>query len=346
MTVAKTTSHPSSGASSGDNKAAPARRTGIFRAPQGAPASDEECLSALTAESGDFLEHIGKTFTTGALFRLVITEEGERSFTLLTDGFEVLFGVPVASVLADPSAAYRLIHPNDVSEHMNRELQSIAQDDPFASEVRIQSLVSGLRWIQFRAQPGFDTYGNRCLDGILFDVTLHKQVEDQLREMATTDSLTGLANRRHFMQTAEQELHRTERYERPISMLMIDADHFKRVNDTYGHDVGDTVLAALANMMRQSARKQDFVARLGGEEFAVLLPETPQDKAMEMAERLRAKIEASHIETSAGTLRITVSIGVATYRKEDGGINRLLKRADDGLYEAKQSGRNRICCAE
>ncbi|UZP65958.1 sensor domain-containing diguanylate cyclase [Desulfovibrio mangrovi] len=313
------------------------------RATQQPTAATDECLPALTAESADFLERIGSTFKTGALFRLVISEKGERTFTFLTDGFESLFGVPAASVLADPSAAYRLFHPEDVAGHMWRELQSVEHDEPLASEVRMQSLVSGLRWVQFRAQPGHDTAGNRCLDGILFDVTLHKQVEDQLREMATTDSLTGLANRRHFMQSAEHELHRANRYHRPISMLMVDADHFKKVNDTYGHDVGDIVLTALARDLRQSARRQDIVARLGGEEFALLLPETPHDKAMEMAERLRERIADNQISTGTENLSITVSIGVATYTGDGDSISRLIKRADDGLYEAKQSGRNKVC---
>lgn len=327
------------------SRTTPPQTAGSDNAPHAAeqPTGTDECLSALTAESADFLERIGSTFKTGALFRLVISEKGERTFTFLTDGFESLFGVPVASVLADPSAAYRLFHPEDVSGHMWREQQSVEHDEPLASEVRMQSLVSGLRWVQFRAQPGHDTAGNRCLDGILFDVTLHKQVEDQLREMATTDSLTGLANRRHFMQSAEHELHRANRYQRPMSMLMVDADHFKKVNDTYGHDVGDIVLTALARNLRQSARKQDIVARLGGEEFALLLPETPHDKAMEMAERLRARIADNQINTGTEILSITVSIGVATYMNDGDSISRLIKRADDGLYEAKQSGRNKVC---
>jgi len=125
-------------------------------------------------------------------------------------------------------------------------------------------------------------------------------------------------------------------------MFMMDIDHFKRVNDTYGHDVGDQVLSALAGIAVGALREADILGRLGGEEFGVLLPETARQSAMDVAERLRRAVEGSVIHTNAGDLRITVSIGVAIMGGTTGAVDALLKDADVALYEAKQSGRNRV----
>lgn len=308
-----------------------------------APCAADESSVYMPKESADFLKRIGATFNSGALFRLVLTAQNKRHFTFLTSGFEQLFGVPTIAARNDANVFYRLIFAEDVTGHMKREQQSIDHDEPLASEVRMQSLSSGTRWVQFRAHPSYDTNGNRCLDGLLIDVTLQKQVEDQLREMATTDALTGLTNRRSFMQTAERELHKASRYNRPLSMIMVDADHFKRVNDSYGHEVGDDVLIALAKALAQSARKDDIAARLGGEEFAILLPETTPSGAIDLAERVRKNIEAMGIASGEHTLRITVSIGVSTSSGRNETVSKLLKRSDDALYEAKQNGRNKVC---
>ncbi|MEF2230870.1 MAG: PAS domain S-box protein [Pseudodesulfovibrio sp.] len=174
------------------------------------------------------------------------------------------------------------------------------------------------------------------------DITERRATEIKLRELATTDALTGLNNRRWFMELAQTEFSRSRRYNRSLAMFMMDIDHFKLVNDTHGHDVGDQVLSALAGIAVGALREADLLGRLGGEEFGVLLPETSRQAAMDVAERLRLAVEDAVIHTNAGDLRITVSIGVAIMGGATGTVDALLKDADVALYEAKQSGRNRV----
>jgi diguanylate cyclase (GGDEF)-like protein/hemerythrin-like metal-binding protein/PAS domain S-box-containing protein len=171
----------------------------------------------------------------------------------------------------------------------------------------------------------------------------HHLADQELERQAHTDYLTELANRRYFMAQAEAELVRAERYHKPLSLLMLDIDHFKAVNDNHGHKTGDMVLQKLAAVLRHILREVDIIGRLGGEEFAVILPETGSDEAREAAERLRKAIEDTDIQTDTGEfLRITVSIGVGTLDKATTNIETLLKQADDALYAAKHNGRNQV----
>lgn len=175
------------------------------------------------------------------------------------------------------------------------------------------------------------------------DITARKKVEKELKKMATTDSLTGLANRGRFMTLAQTEIHRALRYSRPLSILMIDADRFKHINDTHGHDMGDKALKALGATLASVLRSTDIAGRIGGEEFALLLPETALPEAMDVAERLRQTVEKKSIPVSGGPpVSFTVSIGVTEMTDPSQGIDDLLKRADQALYSAKSSGRNRV----
>lgn len=172
----------------------------------------------------------------------------------------------------------------------------------------------------------------------------NRSAQEELERRAYTDYLTGLANRRHFLEQAESELVRTMRYERGLSLLMLDLDHFKAINDTYGHKVGDLVLKKLSEICRAALRDVDLVGRMGGEEFAVLLPETESDQAMQAAERLRTAIARAHVPLGSGLpLRFTASLGVTTLREKDANIDMLLNQADQALYQAKNEGRNRVC---
>lgn len=173
------------------------------------------------------------------------------------------------------------------------------------------------------------------------DVTDLVKAADRLKVLATSDSLTGLANRRHFLSVADGEWNRFQRYHRPLSLLMIDIDHFKTVNDRYGHACGDETLRAIAEVCRNSQRTSDIVGRLGGEEFAVLLPETDEIAARHVAERIRKSIEAEVRSYEQVYFRVTVSVGVATATASMSGFNALLRYADKALYEAKAAGRNR-----
>lgn len=169
--------------------------------------------------------------------------------------------------------------------------------------------------------------------------------ELELRQIAMTDSLTGTMTRRGFMREASQALELARRYRHALSCIMIDVDHFKSVNDRYGHAIGDRVLRGIAASCRQVIRTVDSLGRLGGEEFAIILPETELAAAKVVAERLRQQIEEATIPTDSGTIKVTASLGVAVASSECRDVDTLLRDADDALYEAKSGGRNRVVAA-
>jgi diguanylate cyclase (GGDEF)-like protein len=162
-----------------------------------------------------------------------------------------------------------------------------------------------------------------------------------LSRMAAIDGMTGLFNRSHFLAQAETEFERAERYERPLSLLLLDIDKFKAINDRFGHDAGDRVIVEIANIMRYMARDADITGRLGGEEFVVLLPETALVDAAILAERLRSGIAATPIHSAGADVRLTASIGVAG-TVGSGCFQEMMKKADLALYEAKNGGRDQV----
>jgi diguanylate cyclase (GGDEF)-like protein len=175
----------------------------------------------------------------------------------------------------------------------------------------------------------------------------------KIEELSVTDELTGLFNRRGFFQLGEREFERALRFGRPLSALMLDIDHFKRVNDTHGHAGGDQVLRVLADCFRQNTRAIDIAGRYGGEEFALLLPEILQSEAIQIAERLRQSMADLSIpigsekgHSSPVDISITVSIGVTALSQDGQSLTDLLDRADHALYRAKDSGRNRVVLEE
>lgn len=166
-------------------------------------------------------------------------------------------------------------------------------------------------------------------------------VKDETQR-ARTDQLTGLANRRAFDEAFVKMINETDRYGGSSALILMDIDFFKQVNDTYGHEAGDKVLIELGGALSEARRTTDFVARLGGEEMALLLPQTDSTGAMEVAERLRQRIAEMRVKTSAGALQVTASFGVVVYSARSGNSNGLFERADKALYAAKHGGRNRV----
>ena len=168
------------------------------------------------------------------------------------------------------------------------------------------------------------------------------QLFSEVQNLAITDPLTKLFNRRKFYELAVQEFERSRRYNRPLCVIMMDLDHFKNVNDSYGHLVGDQVLEGLANLCKNSLRTIDILARYGGEEFVILLPETVAEEAMATAERLRQDAEAAPIHSNAGEISLTISLGVVTLDETCKNLEELLDRSDQALYVSKRTGRNRV----
>ena len=178
--------------------------------------------------------------------------------------------------------------------------------------------------------------------GYMIDSSETKRLETLLREQATHDALTGLGNRHDFQRHFREELSRRDRYQRASAVLLLDLDHFKKVNDRYGHDAGDFVLKRVSQLIQDQLRAVDVPARWGGEEFCILLPETGLEEALAAAERIRAGLAREPLDYQEGEIPITVSIGVTTLRPDDHRIEDVIKRADAALYRAKREGRNRV----
>jgi diguanylate cyclase (GGDEF)-like protein len=184
--------------------------------------------------------------------------------------------------------------------------------------------------------------GYIVFQGIMFEKERNRMAR-KLKNLASTDPLTGALNRRHFWRTADMELHRHHRYFRELAMLVMDIDHFKRINDTFGHPTGDKVLRELVKSCVKNLRKSDIFGRIGGEEFAVLLVETQAEASVEVADRLRQQLAAIQTIVDGGIpINFTVSIGVTHARREDESLDDLIKRADAALDQAKSKGRNRV----
>ena len=185
----------------------------------------------------------------------------------------------------------------------------------------------------------------RWLPAAMRERRMSEQTMEGLRKLAAVDGMTGLFNRTHFTALADAEWDRFQRHKRALSLVMVDIDHFKSINDGFGHDVGDRLIVQIANACRDQKRKSDIVGRLGGDEFALLLPETPLEAARIVGERLRDAISRNVLALPDNNIAVTASIGVSR-AYEGSSLKDLLKQADIALYQAKREGRNRVCSFE
>ncbi|GGE38013.1 hypothetical protein GCM10007276_14320 [Agaricicola taiwanensis] len=227
------------------------------------------------------------------------------------------------------------VEPDARTKFLN-ELAEQGRVSGFETAVRLAD--GSTRDVLLSAAP-VNYAGHGAVIASAVDISSRKALERRLEQLATTDSLTGLSNRGHFTHVAEVEMERSRRYGRTVSLLMVDIDHFKKINDTYGHMTGDWVLSAFARLCRECLRQQDSVARFGAEEFAILLPETDELAAVAVAERLRSSVSALQIE-GAGNMPLSVSIGISGIDVSEDTLSDALARADTALYAAKRQGRN------
>ncbi|MBI4983859.1 MAG: diguanylate cyclase [Rhodocyclales bacterium] len=278
-------------------------------------------------------------------------QSGELSWS---DETYRIFGFAPQAVAPSYEAFLKLLHPDD-RERVASHIETAKQGNDFDIEYRIVLPGERVRVIHGKgALVSFPGQGRKTeiigtvqcdneVIGVIQDITTRKEMEWRLEHEARTDALTGCSARRYFLEIAQQEFARSRRYGSSLSLLMLDLDHFKKINDTHGHHVGDLTLQKLAQVCRVVLRQEDMVGRLGGEEFAILLIETGSERAFEVAERLREALATTDVALDTGaTLRFTASIGVATVAADDAGIDAPLIRADEALYRAKNAGRNRI----
>jgi len=248
-----------------------------------------------------------------------------------------LFGLTMEELEGQKSPDYYV----DLADR-ERVLAKVVSEGQVDNEaVRMRRRTGEEFWVLLSARA-IEFEGAPALLAGMSDITPQKRLEERLRELAMQDELTGLYNRRHFLELAEAELARVRRTGAPLSVAMLDIDHFKRVNDFFGHAAGDHVLRDLARAMRETLRGSDVPARFGGEEFVVLLTDTTLDGAMAVTERLRERVGRSEVTLGHGRVaRITVSAGVAELGTSER-LDSLLERADAALYRAKAEGRDRI----
>lgn len=289
----------------------------------------------------------------GALFLLKRNTDGDLLFQWFSSRMDELIGIDAFSLMADARTMFINMHDEDVLRVKCQIEESAKSLSVLRGEWRHRHpKTDEYRWFRCDSVPRMEPDGGVVWCGYLADIQDMKVIEDQLRSalvelerLASTDPLTKLPNRRSFFRRANAEFARSQRYGRPMSVIMMDLDHFKKVNDTLGHAVGDGVLRHVAAIIQDCTRGSDIIARFGGEEFVIILPETDSGGAFVIAERLRFSVESEPLMIeSGGLVNITVSLGVAILTPEKNFlvIDKLLQQADDALYQAKESGRNRV----
>ncbi|PWB41128.1 MAG: hypothetical protein C3F19_07230 [Rhodocyclales bacterium] len=231
--------------------------------------------------------------------------------------------------------------PGDVEDHVARRLKIIGGFQAHAFEL---TRPDG-RSLRIMGAPVMIEGEAEGLVLLQEDITEHKNYQATLERLATTDHLTGLLNRRAFLDATEREIRRAHRYGQPLALVMLDVDHFKRINDSHGHPAGDEVLRRIAATCRGMLRDGDLMGRLGGEEFAITLVQPPLQVASAVAERLRKAVSELGIEFGGERLAVTISLGIAEVGEGITSLDHLISRADACLYTAKREGRNRACVA-
>lgn len=272
---------------------------------------------------------------------LVLTRLRDQHVVLANERCAALFEIPLDEVVGQRTRDY-YANPQERDQMVELLTQKGQLDSHL---VRLKKRSGQEFWGEMAARI-VELDGQRCSLVGIFDVTAQKKLEEQLRELATRDSLTGAANRRYFVELTHAERERSRRHGAPLCLCMFDVDHFKNINDQYGHVAGDHVLTAIVQAAGGELRASDVLGRLGGEEFAVLLPNTELAGALVVAERMRAAIERAQVPRSGEDsqpelIRATVSLGVAELLGDEA-MESLLKRADRALYAAKDLGRNRV----
>ena len=295
------------------------------------------------AEEGDNRLHMFSAQLPGMIFEYHERPDGKSHYPYASDAALKLYQTTPAAMKADVRNLREKIHPDDLEGYLERIRHSAETMAEWRGEFRIVFSDGSVHWRLSSATPQRLNDGSILWYGYAADIDTQKQLEEELVKQATTDALTGLQNRRSFFVNAERELARLQRGKvNHGALIMIDLDHFKRINDTYGHGIGDEVLRHLAGTLMRSLRRSDHAGRLGGEEFAVFLPDTSEDQGVLLAERLRDSIAESSVTTPAGDICFTASMGLTILDGTDHDIDTALARADEALYRAKEAGRNRV----
>lgn len=275
----------------------------------------------------------------GTLYQYRMAPDGKRSFPYFSEGFAELGGLAQEELSGQnlDNIMSRIL-PEDTAEVEIKIQKSAKSLSQFHAVFRILHKDGSIRWLESRSTPEREPDGSVIWTGILLDATQRVQAEEKVRAMAITDGLTGIINRQEFDRLLEHEIKRAARYHSPLSLIMYDLDHFKQINDHFGHNAGDDVLRTITGLVNDNIRSTDIHGRWGGEEFMVMLPQTGLTIAMNVAEKLR-RVIAAHYHDHVGS--VTASFGVVELGSEEKS-KLLAQRVDEALYRAKDAGRNRV----
>ena len=274
----------------------------------------------------------------GGIYQFKMDFDGRYSVIYASDGIREIYELEPDVLLLDAESIFMRIHPQDTTRVRASIRASADTLSPWREEYRVQLPMRGLRWVRGEATPEELPGGGVLWHGYISDISDLKRVEEELRALSITDSLTGIHNRRYFQERLTTEMARVQRRGGNLSVIMLDIDHFKRINDQHGHAEGDRVLQAVCERIGYRLRRTDVFCRLGGEEFMVLCPDTNSEQAQVLALQLWQGLRSSPID---GVGIITASFGIASWRVGEG-ADALLLRADSGVYAAKLAGRDRV----
>ncbi|NVJ62289.1 MAG: diguanylate cyclase [Gammaproteobacteria bacterium] len=289
-------------------------------------------------------DHLFRQAVDNALDIIMITEveladPGNNKIVYVNDAFCELFLYTREEIIG---RSPRILQGDGTSDESREKIRhALKTGHSVHTEIVNYDKKGQKHWIDLKMVPLFDV--DYCVTHFLFierDASERKQREKQLYHEATIDSLTGINNRHHTYQIATHALEKASRYQTALSFMMLDIDHFKQINDTYGHPVGDKVLRQLAQILKNDIRAVDTVGRVGGEEFCIVLPEIKLKNATDMANRIRVNVENFNWQELGLSNPLTISIGLTKFEEDT--LDSLIKKADTALYQAKEQGRNRV----
>ncbi|AYQ40429.1 sensor domain-containing diguanylate cyclase [Burkholderia lata] len=278
----------------------------------------------------------------GLVFQLRQAPDGRRFFSYASAGVGDIYELTPEQIARSAEAVETRIHPADLLAYRQSLHDSSMRLTPWRLEYRVLLPGQGLRWREGDARPLRTADGGTVWHGFITDATDRKHIEAELHRMATTDHLTQLSNRHAFMRQSEAALRNVRATGLAAAVLMLDLDHFKALNDRWGHPVGDRALRHFARLLLAETGPDGIVGRVGGEEFAIVLPESDLDKALAFAQRVQQRAMQAQLMHEDQQVTLTVSIGIDAMRVSDFGAYQPLSRADKALYLAKERGRNRI----
>jgi diguanylate cyclase (GGDEF)-like protein/PAS domain S-box-containing protein len=302
--------------------------------------SERIALLNKISEGQDFLKRLTQRIP-NMLYQYHLKEEGKSYFSYCSPSLEHVFELKpeeVLNVSFNQNPMFKRVYPEDLELMLAATAESVKTGEPWICDFRVNLPKKGTRWLRGESYAEQQVDETLVWYGSVTDITELKDREAALREQAITDELTGIYNRRYFMDNLEQQVDLAHRYGSSFSLIVLDLDHFKSINDRWGHEGGDRVLKETCRLIGQRLRSSDVFCRIGGEELAILCPSTQTEQAASLAESLRHSL-ASHVIDSIGP--VTASFGVACWQKGLDG-QALLRQADEATYSAKQAGRNRV----